>query len=203
MKEIQIIKNEDGSVLIIALIMLVLLTILGMTATSTSNIELQIAGNERNYKRAFFTANSGVEYVRSELNDGLVDNNEENIATGSTLKWTFAIKAAIDTDGDGKVDPLILHDDISFTPLDGYTYSVKIWDNDDGDGDLTSDSDGIIYVLSEATGPGNVDVKVKVQLQADLDGDAINSYTAQQGGESGKGYSSQDLNPIGDFTTQI
>ena len=43
-------KSEDGSVLVIAMIMLVLLTLIGISAITTSTIEVQISANERIYK---------------------------------------------------------------------------------------------------------------------------------------------------------
>jgi Tfp pilus assembly protein PilX len=49
-------NNEEGSVLILALIMLVLLTLIGISATTTSTIETRIAGNERVYKRNLYSA---------------------------------------------------------------------------------------------------------------------------------------------------
>jgi hypothetical protein len=51
---------EQGSVMIVALVMLVLLTIIGISATSTTNIETQIAGNDKFQKIAFYTADSGL-----------------------------------------------------------------------------------------------------------------------------------------------
>jgi Tfp pilus assembly protein PilX len=48
--------NEDGFVLIAAIITLLLLVILGIFATTTTNIELQIAGNEKTYKQNFYKA---------------------------------------------------------------------------------------------------------------------------------------------------
>ena len=47
-------NNEDGSVIVIALVVLLLLTMIGNSATNTSTLEIQVAGNERNYKRNFF-----------------------------------------------------------------------------------------------------------------------------------------------------
>lgn len=52
-------RNEDGSVLVVALVMLVLLTIIGISASTTSTIEIQIAGNEKIYKQNFFRAEGG------------------------------------------------------------------------------------------------------------------------------------------------
>lgn len=196
------INKEGGSVLVIALVMLVLLTILGITATSTSNVELQIAGNERNFKRTFFTANAGIEHAKSYLNDDLISSNEQKIANGDQLTWDFALEDAVGNDYDNGV---ALLSDEPFAPQNGYTYSVSIWDNanDESPNDPAVDSDGKIFAQSEALGPNNSVVKVRVQLYATVDGEAINSYTAQQGGESSKGYSSQDLNPITDFSNQM
>ena len=51
---------EEGSVLIIALIMIVLLTIIGISASKTSEIEIMIAGNERVAKENFYLAEGSV-----------------------------------------------------------------------------------------------------------------------------------------------
>ncbi len=56
-------ENEKGSVTVLAVILLVLLTLLGMAALSTSSIETQIAGNELGYKLAFYAAESATAYV--------------------------------------------------------------------------------------------------------------------------------------------
>lgn len=61
--------NENGSVTVLAVVLLMLLTLLGMSAISTSSIETQIAGNEMRYKQAFYAAESAKAYVvwRSDL----------------------------------------------------------------------------------------------------------------------------------------
>lgn len=56
-------ENEKGSVTVLAVILLMLLTLLGMAATTTSSIEVQIAGNEMRYKQAFYAAESATAYV--------------------------------------------------------------------------------------------------------------------------------------------
>jgi hypothetical protein len=57
------IKNETGSVTVLAVVLLMLLTLLGMAAISTSSIETQIAGNEVRHKLAFYAAESAAGYV--------------------------------------------------------------------------------------------------------------------------------------------
>jgi hypothetical protein len=58
MKQESRLRNEDGAVLVIALMMLVLLTILGISISSTSEVELQIAGNEMRYKENLYRADA-------------------------------------------------------------------------------------------------------------------------------------------------
>ena len=60
MKERCMLKNEDGSILVVALIMLVLLTLIGISATETSRMDIQIAGNEMVYKQNFYQADAAV-----------------------------------------------------------------------------------------------------------------------------------------------
>jgi hypothetical protein len=53
-----VITNEEGSVLIVALVILVLITIMGLTVTRNADIDIQIAKNEREYVQEFYTADS-------------------------------------------------------------------------------------------------------------------------------------------------
>ena len=56
---IKVIKNENGSVIVVALLLLVFLTIIGITATSNSRMELNVTRNSQIYKRDFYAADSG------------------------------------------------------------------------------------------------------------------------------------------------
>jgi len=55
------IGNQRGSAMVVVLLLLVLLTLLGVTSLSTSNMEIQIADNQRLYKKALFEADGGIE----------------------------------------------------------------------------------------------------------------------------------------------
>ena len=56
-------NNEKGSALVVAVVFLMLLTVLGSFATKTSNIEIQISGNDKIKKMVFYAADSGIDYV--------------------------------------------------------------------------------------------------------------------------------------------
>jgi hypothetical protein len=71
-------KNEQGSVLVVALVMLVLLTLIGISVTTTSDIDIQIAKNEQQYVKEFYVADSawrqGIEWLDSQsLNPPLIN----------------------------------------------------------------------------------------------------------------------------------
>ena len=68
------INNEKGFVLIASLLMLVVLMIIGIAATNTTTIELQISGNDKVQKMNFYVAESGwqrgVEWLNTIILDG-------------------------------------------------------------------------------------------------------------------------------------
>jgi Tfp pilus assembly protein PilX len=63
--------NENGSVLLISMLVLVLLTLLGIVALDTTDIELRVTTNDRTYKEAFHAADgagmAAVKVVRNSL----------------------------------------------------------------------------------------------------------------------------------------
>ena len=70
------VNNEEGSVLILSLIMLVLLTLIGISATTTSMIETRIAGNERVYKRNLYAAEAAAMHCAQDMEQ--ISNPETN-----------------------------------------------------------------------------------------------------------------------------
>lgn len=60
--------NEKGTALLVALIMLLLLTLIGLAAITTSNIEVQISGNQRLSNTAIYSAEAAIESIRLEVN---------------------------------------------------------------------------------------------------------------------------------------
>lgn len=58
-------KKEEGAVLIVTLLTLLLLTVMGLSIMTTSTTDVQIAGNYRAQKLAFFAAEAGAEFVKA------------------------------------------------------------------------------------------------------------------------------------------
>jgi hypothetical protein len=67
-------RGNEGSVTVIALLIFVILTLLGVSATITSRTEVQIAGNDRFRIIAFENADSGV-YATPKVISACMDNN--------------------------------------------------------------------------------------------------------------------------------
>jgi len=67
-----IVKNqsEQGSITVIALMILVVLTLLGITISRTSTIDVRIAGNEIPFKQNFYVAEGGIHRESSEVGRG-------------------------------------------------------------------------------------------------------------------------------------
>ena len=63
-------QSEQGIITVIALMILVVLTILGITISRTSTIDVQIAGNEIPFKQNFYVAEGGIHRESSEVGRG-------------------------------------------------------------------------------------------------------------------------------------
>ncbi len=59
LKDSCIINNEKGSAIIVALMVLAVVTLFGISSIDTSSIELKIVRNEKMYQRCFYVAESG------------------------------------------------------------------------------------------------------------------------------------------------
>jgi Tfp pilus assembly protein PilX len=62
-------KSEKGIVLVVALLLLLVATVVGITALSTSTTNVMIAGNQRLQEICFSAADSGVSVVDPIIND--------------------------------------------------------------------------------------------------------------------------------------
>ena len=66
-KRYRILRNDTGSALILALLILLVLTLLGISAINTTTFETVISGNERARVEAFYAAEAGIQEALSRL----------------------------------------------------------------------------------------------------------------------------------------
>src|SRR3989344_875167 len=76
------VNNEKGVALVLAMVMLVLMSILGTFALSTSTTEIGISGNYRNSQDAFYAADSAMEYAST---DGNIYESANLLVIGGTV----------------------------------------------------------------------------------------------------------------------
>jgi len=70
-------KNEDGSVMVVGLLVLVMASLIGIAATTTSTIEVEVAGNDKTYKQNFYRA-EGASVLAGQLLENEKDATELN-----------------------------------------------------------------------------------------------------------------------------
>lgn len=58
-----ILRNESGVALVVALLMIVILSLIGLASSSNSTFEIRLSGNKRGATGAFYTAEAGSQSV--------------------------------------------------------------------------------------------------------------------------------------------
>lgn len=97
-KMLSSLKEDRGVSLIIALLILLVLTIIGISAISTTTFETNIAGNERLYNYAFYCADAGIDYfygrsgfyISIPNSQGVINSTSDGIDLGGgrfTINW--------------------------------------------------------------------------------------------------------------------
>lgn len=183
---INLLRNERGSVLLLSLFILMILTVLGIAASNTSTLEIRMAANERDYQRAVYAAESGIAHMRARLQNQLVSGNQAKIASNTPIDWDFALTGPEATGFNNSIGML--------------NYFVRVYNNNDG-GSATDDTDQNVYVRSDGSGPNNSRASVEVMLNAGVVSEGLTGYTAQAGAGAGKNYNSNDVDAITDTTT--
>jgi len=62
-------KDQSGVALVLALVMIVILTLIGLASTYTSIFEVRLSGNKRGTTDAFYAADSGVQVVVANVDN--------------------------------------------------------------------------------------------------------------------------------------
>ncbi len=68
-KKNSILKNQSGAALVIALVMMIVLTLIGLASIFSSTFEIKLSGNKRCSTDAFYAADSGVQVLVANVNN--------------------------------------------------------------------------------------------------------------------------------------
>jgi Tfp pilus assembly protein PilX len=147
-----ILKDQTGMALIIAILMLVVLSVIGIIAVNVTTIGAKITGNTRTSRQAFYIAEAGIEQARELL--------RSRIAGGSTVSAQLGLVKG--TDGflvdSTNVANFSSADDMPFintANIGNGNYRVFLTnDNSDGVTSLT-DTNSQVTLTSFGIGPDN------------------------------------------------
>jgi len=110
--------NEDGFVLVATLVILMLLVILGISTTTNTSIELQIAGNDKVYKQNFYQAEGGAYTEAGRVGVSASPYQVKDPGTSDQIL----------SDLSGLVNPLVLSDSTTWpsSALNQLTYNSLV-----------------------------------------------------------------------------
>jgi len=185
-----IINNQQGSVIVMAVIILVLLTVIGISATNTSTTEVQVSTNAVLHNIAFYTADSGIAAGRAALNeikiadagswDRLLFNLDAAVEDKKSIKWNgfdcapnlcWTLNDIMDAAGGRTVGPA--------------AFTLAIEDNNDLDGDDEVDSDDTIFLTSTLVSPyRNATATIRTSVRGGGEAYAQEHYNAGSSGEA-------------------
>ena len=118
-------KNEEGNVMILAFILLVVLTLIGIFATRTAQIDLQVAYNEVPYRQNFYIAEGGGNREAAELgtaNPTNIKPTGDNTRTTRTMSSTYSYEYLVHSLG-----TYVAPKGYSAIHFSRYDYSVETW----------------------------------------------------------------------------
>ncbi|RLB04961.1 MAG: hypothetical protein DRG83_03630 [Deltaproteobacteria bacterium] len=107
-KKVKVVGCQKGAALIVSVLVLLVLTVIGIYAVTTSTLETKISGSFREYQTAFFAADSGTEYGRRVIE--IILHNEHLPSDAHPDPDEDHLREEIlgsDTSGNPKVKPAI------------------------------------------------------------------------------------------------
>ena len=153
-------KDQGGVALVIALIMMVVLTLIGLASVSSSIFEIMLSGNKRGATDAFYGADSGVQVAAS------------NLASFDPSKYDVANQYKYSKDAS------------NINPTDAYIVIVKDTMRSGaprGSGMGATGSIGFMYFLIESTGRDQVESS-PVKSSCSIEQEVMRIVPTMQGG---------------------
>ena len=190
------VNNENGFTLVLALILLMLLTIIGVTSINTSTTETMITSANEDKRTTFYAADSAIEQTTAQLYQLIRDRWQVPclMVPGTIPNWNFAL------DGTGGFPAASPQPTPRPTPqwflrysagvpiatgtlANGYSFDARAWNNTDVQPSASTpaqnDTDGLIIVgviagrrlaAAPPAGPFTAPLRFPVAVEVTLNG---------------------------------
>ncbi len=96
-------NDENGSVIVVALFLMVIVSIIGVSATNISTVEVQIASNDHFYRIAFFNADSGPYAVPKLISRAVNTSTIQTAANFGFAYIPYSGGASLPSDGGTRI----------------------------------------------------------------------------------------------------
>jgi Tfp pilus assembly protein PilX len=156
MRVIRPVAGDNGVVLVMSLLILAMITILGVYASTRAGVEQKVAGNAVTATSVFYMAESALSHARQQLMNEFESDpvNQAAYSAGTAPSWSFALNGSGSFAGvatnyyceTGCTDDAdlaagawtaggvtVTSQTVSVPPL-SYTYTIVAYDNNDTDG---------------------------------------------------------------------
>lgn len=158
MKSKNLLKNDRGLALVVAMMLLVLMTVMGLAAISTTSTEIQITSNERTDGQAFQAAEAGIKEALFRATLPKLGTN--TIANGGSYTTVDGVS----------MDAYIADPGVGGNPTPGWAYNIYLGAPPAGAGNVrsilsTKDQPSVNY-LKDVNGK---DVPVIVRYVTEMD----------------------------------
>jgi type IV pilus assembly protein PilX len=91
----KLLRDQRGAVLVIAIVMLLILSVIGIYAMGSSIIEVKISGQKKFYDAAFNDADGGVQFVRASNQFGTMASGSADITYSAPSNTGFNFTATL------------------------------------------------------------------------------------------------------------
>jgi hypothetical protein len=95
--EKKLIRSDEGMILVVCMMLLVILSLMGVAAIMTTSTETKITANFRKSEQAFFAADSGVEDARFRIS--MADNPGATFTGPTEVNYRITVLDRIPTTG--------------------------------------------------------------------------------------------------------
>ena len=130
-------KNENGAAILVALMILMVVTIIGVSSSSKTTMELQVVRNEGVYKQNFYQAEGAAHEIMQRIWDQAQEDTFP-LKNRELLPWLSSF-ADVDADADDRIDMI--------NP--GF-----VWDSDGQDDDDNSATSSLPNTIMSAVDEG-------------------------------------------------